>query len=279
MTMNHHSEPDLGLWRLGRIRIVLVEPAGPLNVGSVARVMKNMALGQLVLVNPHCDIGAEPARRMAVHGIDVLQQARVVDTLPAALVGCQRAVATTGRLHPQQQLLEPPETVLPWLWADTPETGFDAAIIFGPEDRGLSNDELRYAQRWVRIPVSEAYPSLNLAQAVAVCSYLLHRLATEAVTPEAVTPEAVTPEASPEILKTLIDAPERAAIDQLEVFFQDLETVLLKIGYLYPHTATSRMAKFRRLLHRAAPNHQELAMLRGVLRQVNWALTTLPPEQ
>jgi tRNA/rRNA methyltransferase len=266
--MNHNSVSHLDLWRLKRIRIVLVEPAGPLNVGSVARVMKNMALNQLVLVNPHCDIGAEPARRMAVHGIDVLQQAQVVDTLPAALVGCQRAVATSGRLHPQQQLLEPPEAVLPWLWADTPEAGFDAALIFGPEDRGLSNDELRYAQRWVRIPVSDQYPSLNLAQAVAVCSYLLHRLATGMAT-----------ETSSPFPHALIDAPDRAELDQLEGFFRDLETVLLKIGYLYPHTAPARMAKFRRLLHRTAPNRQELAMLRGVLRQVNWALTALPPEQ
>jgi tRNA/rRNA methyltransferase len=93
----------MGLWKLERIRVVLVEPAGPLNVGAVARVMKNMALQQLVVVNPQCDLRSEPARRMAVHGIDVLAAAQIVETLPAALVGCQRAVATTGRLHPQNR--------------------------------------------------------------------------------------------------------------------------------------------------------------------------------
>jgi tRNA/rRNA methyltransferase len=160
---------------------------------------------------------------------------------------------------------------LPWLWSDHPDSRFDAALIFGPEDRGLSNDELVHAQRWIRLPASDQYPSLNLAQAVAVCSYLLHRLAT---TPN----DRALP--MPEILpNALLDTAERAAIDQVEGFFQDLESVLLKIGYLYPHTAATRMAKFRRLLHRAAPNSQELAMLRGILRQVNWALTALPPEQ
>jgi tRNA/rRNA methyltransferase len=67
-----------------------------------------------------------------------------------------------------------------------------------------------------------------------------------------------------------------ASLDQIEGFYRDLEVILLKIGYLYPHTAVSRMAKLRQLLHRAEPNSQELAMLRGVLRQVNWAITSAP---
>ncbi|MBF2034707.1 MAG: RNA methyltransferase, partial [Leptolyngbyaceae cyanobacterium T60_A2020_046] len=64
------------------VRIVLVEPAGPLNVGSVARVMANMGLSRLVVVNPQCDIWGEEARRMAVHAAPVLAAATVVPTLP-----------------------------------------------------------------------------------------------------------------------------------------------------------------------------------------------------
>ncbi len=252
----------MGLWQLEQIRIVLVEPAGPRNVGATARVMKNMGLRHLVLVNPQCDPGDEEARRMAVHGADILATASTVATLPEALIGCERAIATTGRLHRQDQPLELPETALPWLLPPVPQDSFAAALVFGPEDRGLSNDELVYAQRWVRIPASADYPSLNLAQAVAVCSYLLHRLALAEALGDAFPPA------------TWAATGSSAPLDQLEGFYQDLETLLLKIGYLYPHTAPSRMAKLRHLLHRAGPDPAELAMLRGVLRQVNWAVDT-----
>ncbi len=251
----------MALWQLDQIRIVLVEPAGPLNLGATARIMKNMGLRHLVLVNPQCDPSSEEARRMAVHGDDVLAAAAIAASLPEALTGCQRAVATTGRLHRQDHPLELPETALPWLLPTTPESSFAAALVFGPEDRGLSNDELVYAQRWVRIPVSDIYPSLNLAQAVALCSYTLHRAAMAEALAESFPTQGIAAAAG-----------QTASLDQLEGFYQDLEIVLLKIGYLYPHTAPSRMAKLRRLLHRAGPDPQELAMLRGVLRQVNWAV-------
>lgn len=256
------------LWQLDQIRIVLVEPAGPLNVGAAARVMKNMGLRHLVLVNPQCDPASEEARRMAVHGDEVLAAATLVPSLPAALVGCERAIATTGRLHPQAQPLDLPESALPWLLPARPDDRFGAALIFGPEDRGLSNEELVYAQRWVRIPASDSYPSLNLAQAVAVCGYLLHRFAMAGALGEVFFP-----------VGSLVAAGatgHSAPLDQMEGFYGDLEILLLKIGYLYPHTAPSRMAKLRRLLHQAGPDSKELAMLRGILRQINWALDAPP---
>ena len=79
------------------LRIVLVEPAGGLNVGAIARVMKNMGLTQLSVVKPKCDPLGEDALRMAVHADDVLTTAKIVDTMPEALQGCQRVVATTAR--------------------------------------------------------------------------------------------------------------------------------------------------------------------------------------
>ncbi|NET61696.1 MAG: RNA methyltransferase, partial [Symploca sp. SIO2E6] len=74
---------------LAQVRIILVEPAGPLNVGAVARVMKNMGLSQLVLVNPQCEPLDIEAQHMAVHGVDILETAQLVATIPAALTGCQ----------------------------------------------------------------------------------------------------------------------------------------------------------------------------------------------
>ncbi|EAZ90431.1 RNA methyltransferase [Crocosphaera chwakensis] len=234
---------------LTRVRIVLVEPAGPLNVGSVARVMKNMSLNQLFLVKPHCDRLGEEARLMAVHGIDVLEKSQVVDTIPQALQGCHRIIATTGRSLSLPTHLETPRNALPWLLTDDLNT----ALIFGPEDRGLNNEELSYAQRFVCIPANSDYSSLNLAQAVAVCSYELYQVAQNPLE------NTSNPSFDP------------AAFEALEGYYQHLEAVLLKIGYLYPHTAKARLEKFRRLYNKANLTTEEVALLRGILRQVDWA--------
>lgn len=244
---------------LSNIRIVLVEPAGELNVGSIARIMKNMGLTNLVLVNPQCDRLAEDARKMAVHAVDVLENAAVVDSLPAALVGCQRAIATTVRSRSVPIKLEPASTTIPWLL----NPDIQSALLFGAEERGLSNDELKYAQRFISIPSNPDYPSLNLAQAVAICSYEIYQTWLKIQN----NPELAAVPSQPVAMTSTTNAP----IDVLEGYYQHLEAVLLEIGYLLPHTAPVKMEKFRRLYNKANLQPEEVAMLRGILRQVRWA--------
>ena len=254
------------------VRIVLVEPAGALNVGSIARVMKNMGLTELVLVNPKCDRMSEEALRMAVHAKDVLEQSLVVESLPAALEGCTRAIATTARTRGIPTKLESPRTALPWLL----EPNLNSALIFGSEERGLSNEELNYGQRFVTIPSSPIYPSLNLAQAVAVCAYEIYQAELSQGNQES----TENPDLKEVIVSEDIDSlPEpksqpiiNAPIEVLEGYYQDLRTVLLDIGYLYPHTAKARMEKFRRLYNKANLTQEEVFMLRGILRQIRWAI-------
>lgn len=251
---------------LQQVRIVLVQPAGARNVGMIARVMKNFGLRQLVLVQPQCEHLGDEARQMAVHAADVLESAQVVASLVEALQGCQRAIATTARTRALNTSLEAPRIALPWLLAAVNQTT-NAALIFGPEDRGLSNDELNHAQRFVGIPSAAAYPSLNLAQAVAVCCYELHQwMLTQAQPPLSQTLLVTQPE---------LPLPTTAPIEQVEGFYQQLEAVLLRIGYLHPHTAESRMQKFRRLFGRSSLSSEEVAMLRGILRQIEWAVKNL----
>ncbi|MFQ3618215.1 MAG: RNA methyltransferase [Cyanobacteriota bacterium] len=253
--------------RLEQIRIVLVEPAGPLNVGAIARVMKNFGLRQLVLVNPQCDPLSAEARLLAVHAADLLESAQQVATLSEALTGCQRAVATTGRDRTTLPIqLELPQEGLPWLRSPLPDgTLPTAALIFGREDAGLTNAELNLAQRFVQIPTSEAYASMNLAQAVAVCCYEL-----AAGQPSGRDQQGDSLAEGDRNL--LSPAAPVASLDILEAYFDQLEALLLDIGYLYPHTAASRMEKFRRLFLRAQPSEPEVAMLRGVLSQMRWAI-------
>lgn len=241
---------------LSNIKIVLVEPAGALNIGSIARIMKNMGLSKLVLVNPKCDRHSEEARQMAVHAVDVLENATVVDSLPAALAGCQRAIATTVRSRSVPIKLEPPSIALPWLLAPN----INSALLFGAEERGLSNDELKYAQKFVCIQSNPAYPSLNLAQAVAICTHELYQAWLGNTRPTIVEPQ------------TIDSTPINAPIEVLEGYYQDLEAMLLEIGYLYPHTASVKMEKFRRLYNKANLQSEEVAMLRGILRQIRWAI-------
>lgn len=241
--------------QLQSVRIVLVEPAGPRNVGSIARVMKNMGLTQLVLVNPQCDLLSDDAMHMAVHAKDILESALQVDSLAAGLAGCYRAIATTARPRHRNVEAEPPRVALPWL-LDQP-----SALIFGREDKGLTNQEVEQAQRLVTLPVNPDYASLNLAQAVGVCCYEL-RSACYAVAD-------VAP-----ITQNIWQTPTEIPIEDLEGYFQHLESTLLKIGYLQPHTADSRMQKFRQIYKRSQLSSQELALLRGILRQTEWAIAS-----
>ncbi|MEM1368927.1 MAG: RNA methyltransferase [Cyanobacteria bacterium P01_H01_bin.15] len=229
------------------IRIVLVEPAGALNVGSVARVMKNFGLKQLILVNPKCDHLDDPARMMAVKAVDILESAQVVETMAAGLAGCQRVIATTARSRSLPTALQTPRQAFPWLM-EQPVMG---AILFGNEESGLSNEQLNYAQRFVSIQTSPDYPSLNLAQAVGVCVYELSQLVPSLPTD--------TPRPDSSIAPTEI----------LEGYYQHLEQTLLTVEFLYPHTAKARMEKFRRLFGRAELTTEEVALLRGILGSVN----------
>ena len=231
------------------VKIILVEPAGPLNVGSIARAMKNFALEQLVLVNPQCDYLGEEATRMSVHAKDILEAAVCVSTLPEALSGCKRAIATTARTR-DNAARQTPREVLPWVLETDAQP---AALIFGREDRGLSNEELNYAQKFMRIPTDAGYPSLNLASAVAISCYELTQN-------------------QPSTVENASIDEEIASIEVVEGYYNQLESLLLSIEYLYPHTAESRMEKFRQLYNRAQLKTKEVAMLRGILRQMQWAL-------
>jgi len=249
------------------IRIVLVEPAGALNIGAIARVMKNMGLTQLILVNPQCDPVGEEARRMAVHAQNILDNLQIFTSLPMALQDCQRVIATTARSRSLPTKLETPQRGLPWLLENDSPT----ALLFGPEDRGLSNQELNYGQRFVGIPSNPDYPSLNLAQAVGICAYELYQTYLQAPIDKLTAYDNLQEEKSIDVQNSLTSG-QNASVDALEAYYQHLESSLLDIGYLYPHTTQARMAKFRRIYNRAFLSPEDVSMLRGVLRQVNWAI-------
>jgi len=253
--------------------LVLVEPAGPLNVGSVARLCANFGISQLRLVAPRCDhLGAE-ARRMAVHGVALLEQAGLYPQLADALADCKRVVATSGRIELESLPLAPVAEALAWLNqghgapGQPSRTPGVAALVFGREDRGLSNDELLQAGRVVRLSTSPAYSSLNLSHAVAICLHELQSL-------QSVSDDRAIPPAAAAAAADLVDPCTRGA---LEATLADAEALLLEVGFLYPHTAHARMAKLRALLQRGQITAGEVALLRGMVRQLRWAAQRRTP--
>ncbi|MCP9833605.1 MULTISPECIES: RNA methyltransferase [unclassified Cyanobium] len=234
------------------LKLVLVEPAGPLNVGSVARLCRTYGLGDLRLVAPRCDPLGDEARLMAVKGFPLLLQAQVFPTLAAALADCGRVVATSGRPEGEPLPLEDPDDALTWLLAG--DQALPSALVFGREDRGLSNDELLQAGRLLQIPTPTPHGSLNLSHAVAVVLHDLHRLVRQAPAPAV----AAGPPAS-------------CSRGVLEAMLSDAQELLLEVGFLLPHTAHARMAKLRALLQRGQVSGPEVALLRGLVCQLRWA--------
>lgn len=235
---------------LSRIRVVLVEPAGPLNIGSVARAMKNLGLRDLWLVSPHCRVDEPQAVLMAVRAGDVLANTRQVESVAEAIAGCQWVVGTAGRLHPTDFETTSPRSLFAELVALENGPG---AIVFGPEDRGLNNRELAVCQHVVTIPTTDIYPSMNLAQAVGICLYELRVACLARTDIRSESPANAVP------------------AEVMEGFYGHLESLLLDIGYLQPHTAQRKLEKFRRLFNRARLTRSEVALLRGVVRQLGWA--------
>ena len=231
-----------------RVRVVLVRPRIAGNIGAVARALKCMGLRQLVLVAPPRFDRGEAGRR-AVHARDVLDRARIVPSLADGIGDCGVVVGTTGRPVAARTRITSPRLAAGEIVAAAARQ--PVALLFGPEDHGLSNDELARCQHVVTIPTDPAYPSLNLAHAVTVVAYelLLARRQGHAI------PEA----------------PPRAAAGRLEFMYARLEESLGAIGFLHPGNARHMMGTLRRMLSTAHLDDHAVSVLLGIARQVRWA--------
>ncbi len=229
------------------VAIVLVEPQNPGNVGMVCRAMKNMGLSRLRLVNP-CRLDHPDAAMFAVSAKDVLARAEVFPTLAAALADAPLSVATTRRHGKYRREIVTPGEVALRLRADGGAN--NAALVFGREDSGLTTDEVALCRWQATIPTAEEYGSLNLAQAVLVFAYELFRGAGKDVS-----------------------GPPRqlAAGEDLETLYRHMEQSLLRIGFLNPQNPAHLMRTLRRIFARAELDMREVAVLRGIMSQIDWA--------
>lgn len=248
---------------LSRCRVVLVRPHFAGNVGSVARAMKNFGLRDLVLVDPVANHHHLDATMMAVHASDVLREARVVPTLAEAVADCGFVLATSGEVGGVLRKGfwgSPEEKIAPLLdaLAVTP-----AAIVFGPEPSGLTVPEVAACHAMVTIPVDLAYPSLNLAQAVAVCLYELRRQWGHR-----------TADSDPHA--GLREVP--ATYEEQEQLFVNLREALRAVRFLWDFRADGLFYVIRHTIARSLPTTKEVRVWHGLASQLRhvarfWGVT------
>lgn len=234
---------------LDNIRIVLVNTSHPGNIGGVARAMKNMGLTRLYLVEPR-QFPDEQAEWRAASAADVLDSAVVTASLDEAIADCQFVVGTSarGRRIPWP-LLDPRQCAERMAIASA---GEQVAVLFGREDRGLTNDELKVCNLHLNIPTSSDYSSLNLAMAVQVVCYELRMLLDAPALPASEDAEWDTPFATRE---------------NMERFYAHLEETLVDVEFLDPAAPRQLMARLRRLYSRVRLDEMELNILRGILTE------------
>ena len=257
---NHHSS------RLDNIRIILVRPFHPGNIGSVARAMKTMGLTDLCLVAPK-DFPSEEANKMAMSAADVVENAMVVNNLPSAIADCQVVIASTARIRgidlPE---LNPEQTAEKLISTVEEQIDANVAIVLGPERMGLHNDDIQHATHRVTIPTSPQMQSLNIAAAVQTLCYEVYKRHIQNELP------IRNHKPSAGVLKQTKSRKNLSTREDHERFYIHLEKTIKTIGFIKQGHGGPIMQRLRALFSRAEPDKDELNILRAILASVEKSL-------
>lgn len=228
------------------VAIVLNRPKHPENIGSAARAMKNMGFLRLVVVDPE-NFDMEKIQRLATHAArDVVDGISLFPDLRKALSSFHYVAGATARTGSQRQIILPPSELAGKLIPISREN--QVAIVFGSEDRGLTNDDIRLCHALINIPTAD-FSSLNLAQAVMVVCYALFT--------------AIPP-------KKQVFVPRMATRHELDGMYDQVRDILVRINYILPENPDYWMNKIRFSLSRLPLRAREVAVIRGICRQIEW---------
>ena len=231
------------------ISIVLYKPKYAGNIGSVARAAKNMGISKIVVVGT-ADYDREAMQQRSTHlAADVLDQILYFDSIEAALGGFNYIVGTTARLGKARGPFVSPRAAAQNI-ADLSQKN-SIALLFGPEDTGLANDQLRLCHSVVTIPTSREFTSLNLSQAVMILCYEIFIASSLAATAAEATPKL-------------------ALSSETEGMYQQIKDLLAEIGFLNPENPEYWMLDLRRFFSRSGLLSREVKIIRGICRQLEW---------
>lgn len=241
-----------------QIKIVLVEPSHPGNIGAAARAAKTMCIENLVLVNP-ADFPSGQARARATGAVDVLERAIVCASLKEAIADCTFVVGASARERGLQCPEVAPDNLGVKVWQEV-ENG-NVAIVFGRESSGLTNEELDQCHYLTIIPANWEFSSLNLASAVQVICYEIYNASLKISSGKHSSnnkEERVDNEFQ-------ADTDRLATVEQLENLFEHMQQVLREIEFFDPKQPKLLMRRLRHLYSRARPTLVETNILRGIL--------------
>jgi len=231
---------------LDNITIVLHQPRYSENIGSAARAVCNMGIGNLVVVDPE-DYDINKVNKLATHvASGVVKRIEIFENLKQALSNYSYVVGTTARLGGQRQVVSKPSVVAKSLAAISIKNKI--AILFGPEDRGLENDDIKYCHKLVSIPTAE-FSSLNLAQSVMIMCYEIFI--------------ANAPESAQFV-------PRLATNHELEGMYDKLRDILVRINYINPENPDYWMNKLRHFFNRMQLKARDVSVIMGICRQIDW---------
>lgn len=228
-----------------QIRIVLVEPSHPGNIGGVARAMKNMGLSELYLVNPKRFPHPEAEAR-ATNAPDILEHARVVSDLDHAIAGCHVVMGTSARMRELPQSMFTVRQAAEFVVREPEST--QVAILFGNEKYGLTNEDLRKCQYHIRIPTTEEFSSLNLAAAVQVVVY-----------------ELFVASLDDQGQSKVHQRTESVTVEQIERLYQHIRDTMIEIEFLDPEKPRHFMPRLRQIIDRSRIDENELNLLHGMM--------------
>ncbi|ASK34991.1 RNA methyltransferase [Alloalcanivorax mobilis] len=243
---------------LDNVRVVMVETTHPGNIGAAARAMKTMGLSDLRLVAPKSYPSVEATARASGAG-DVLAAAGVCASLDEALDGATLVIGTSARQRRIPWPCVTPRQLAAQLQREPADTRI--AVMFGREDRGLTNDELRRCNLHVTVPSNPEYGVLNVASAVQLIAYEL-RLALVGEDPDL--PDARSRRELMPLPEMFWDEPA-AGNEAVQQFLEHLERVMAESGFLDQSNPGQVMTRMRRLFLRARPDKMEISILRGTL--------------
>ncbi|MBF0223834.1 MAG: RNA methyltransferase [Desulfobacterales bacterium] len=232
---------------LENISIVLTRPKYSENIGAAARAMKNMGFSKLIVVSPQ-NYDFDNANKVATHeSVDILNKAEFTDSLKEALLNFNYIIGTTARLGKNRQGVYNPSEMAEKLRSISKKNL--AAIVFGPEDKGLQNDDLQLCDAIINIPTSSHLSSINLAQSVMIICYELFKTSQETIEKP---------------------IPQLARRYELEGMYSQLKEILIKINYIRPDNPDYWLNNFRHFFNRFCLYSREVYIIRGLCRQIEW---------
>lgn len=236
--------------KMDNFYIVLVRPQYPVNIGLIARTMKNFDFQNLRIVSPLCNIFSEMSLRLSHNSRDILCNSEIYSDLESAISDINIVLSATARKRKYQRQSIKIENI--WEKLSELEMLNSIAFVFGNEETGLTNDDLRFSHYNIRIPSSGKYPSLNLAQSVGI---LLYEIFVQ----------------KQQISKTNILSKQKLASSaEMQGFYCHMEDIYSKLGFFKERDHTRMMDLIFKIFKKADLTSTEIRLLRGILSQTDW---------